>query len=74
MKMKIKKHDNDILDSMSRNPDNWKGILYFNRKDKRLVVPKLYPLMGWTFNFACPYAYLLVAAIILLVIVFQYIA
>jgi uncharacterized membrane protein len=57
-----------ILDSMSKNPSNWKGIFYFNRKDPRLIVPKINPLMGWTFNFASPYPYITVFCIILIII------
>lgn len=61
-----------ILDAMSRNPNNWKGSCYFNRKDPRILVPKLNPSMGWTLNFASPYAYLLIIGIMLIVISFQY--
>lgn len=25
--------DQAILDSMSKNPNNWKGVFYYNRKD-----------------------------------------
>jgi uncharacterized membrane protein len=49
--------DQQILDTMSKDPGNWKGPFYFNRKDPRLLVPKLYPSLGWTLNFASPYAY-----------------
>ena len=62
----------EILDAMSRNPANWKGIFYFNRKDPRLIVPKINPSLGWTFNFSSPYAYLTIAGIILIVIVSKY--
>ena len=61
-----------ILDAMSRNPNNWKGPFYFNRKDPRILVPKLNPSMGWTLNFASPYAYLLIIGIVLIVLSFQY--
>jgi len=61
-----------ILDSMSKNPNNWKGVFYFNRKDPRLIVPKLYPFMGWTFNFASTYSYLALVCIILIIIVSAY--
>jgi len=65
MKTKL---DQAIFDSMSKNPNNWKGIFYFNRKDPRLIVPKLYPYMGWTFNFASPYSYITMTCIILIII------
>jgi len=69
MKTKL---DQAILDSMSKNPNNWKGIFYFNRKDQRLIVPKLYPYMGWTFNFASPYSYITLFCIILIIIASNY--
>jgi uncharacterized membrane protein len=62
------KLDQAILDSMSKNPNNWKGIFYFNRKDPRILVPKLYPMMGWTCNFAHPYSYIAMGCIILIII------
>jgi uncharacterized membrane protein len=37
------------------DPNNWKwGVFYFNREDKRLLVPKRIALLGWTINFANP--------------------
>ena len=54
--MKIKL-DNEILDSMAKNPSNWKGIFYVNRKDPRLLVQKQYPPIGWTLNFANSFTY-----------------
>ena len=65
MKTKL---DETLLDSMSKNPDNWKGIFYFNRKDPRLIVPRINPLMGWTFNFASPYTYTTLISLILIII------
>lgn len=64
--------DQAILDSMSKNPSNWKGVFYFNRKDPRLIVPKLYPVMGWTFNFASIYSYITIGCIILIIIASVY--
>ncbi len=66
------KHDKEFLNTMSKNPNNWRGIFYFNRKDPRLTVPKLYPSMGWTLNFASPYSYLFIIAIILIIIASTY--
>ena len=63
-----KKKKNTNYDLMDKNPNNWRGIFYFNKKDPRIIVPKINPLMGWTLNFANPYAYLLIAGIILLII------
>jgi uncharacterized membrane protein len=69
MKSKI---DKEILNTMSKDPGNWKGLFYYNKKDPRLLVPKFYPSMGWTFNFASPYAYITLLGIILISIVFAY--
>jgi len=65
MKTKLEKA---ILDAMSKNPNNWKGIFYFNRKDPRLLVRKITPAMGWSFNFASPYSYITLGCIILITI------
>ena len=62
----------EIENTMNKNPNNWKGIFYFNRKDYRLIVPKNNPYLGWTLNFASPYTYLFLAAIIILVLIFEY--
>ena len=56
--------DNDKFDPMVNDPENYRlGIFYFNRKDKRTIVPKRMRMLGWTFNFARPWAYLLVLGI-----------
>jgi uncharacterized membrane protein len=62
----------EIENSMNKNPNNWKGIFYFNRRDYRIIVPKNNPYLGWTLNFASPYTYLFLAAIIILVLIFEY--
>lgn len=60
--------DKVFLDTMSKDPGNWKGPFYFNRKDPRLMVPKLHPSLGWTFNFASPRSYLAIAALITIIV------
>jgi uncharacterized membrane protein len=65
MKTKL---ENAILDSMSKNPNNWKGIFYFNSKDPRILVRKINPSMGWSFNFASPYSYIALTCIVLITI------
>lgn len=57
----------EILDSMSKNPFNWKWIFYFNRRDPRIFVPKFNPSTGWTLNFANPFSWLALLAIVLLI-------
>ncbi len=63
------KPDNKFLDNMGKDPGNWRGPFYFNRKDPRLMVPKLLPSLGYTLNFASPYAYVAVGAIIALIVI-----
>lgn len=42
-------------DKWHADSNNWKlGIFYFNKEDKRIVVPKRIVLLGWTINFANP--------------------
>lgn len=66
MKTKL---DHQILELMSKDPQNWKGPIYYNPKDPRLLVPKINPYFGWTFNFASPYSYVTLGAIIVIAIV-----
>jgi uncharacterized membrane protein len=48
-----------------RNTDNYKwGVFYYNPDDSRVIVPKRYRSMGWTFNFAHPVSYLILVGII----------
>lgn len=52
-------------DQWHQDPGNWKlGILYFNKEDSRLLLPKRNKKMGWTINFANPITYLIFAALI----------
>lgn len=63
--------DKKTIDLWHKDPKNWKfGIFYFNKRDKRIVLPKRLKLLGWTINFANPVSYLiLLAAIMLLVLI-----
>lgn len=67
-----KKHSNQDYDLMSKNLNNWRGPFYVNRKDPRFIVPKLTPSLGWTLNFANPYAYLSIIGLIVVIIASQY--
>jgi uncharacterized membrane protein len=71
--MKIK-YEKEFLDAMSRDPGNWKGPFYFNRRDPRLLVPKLYSSMGWTLNFSSPLAYLALAALAAVIVIISIIS
>lgn len=44
------------------------GIFYYNKKDTRFMVPKSTNL-GYTVNFARPYAYIVLFAVILIIII-----
>ena len=52
------------------NPENWEwGILYVNKNDTRLIVPKRSEALGWTLNFAHNSVKVGLAIIILLIII-----
>lgn len=40
------------------------GIFYFNKADKRVIVPKINQSLGWTINFARWEAYLIILIIV----------
>lgn len=47
-----------------KDPNNWVwGIFYFNRKDKRVFLPKKVESMGITINFGNPKSFLAVVII-----------
>ncbi len=52
--------------------NNWKGPLYFNRKDSRVIVPKRVSGLGWTVNFSSPYTYIIIIAIIAIIVISNY--
>jgi uncharacterized membrane protein len=62
----------EIENTMNKNPNNYKGIFYFNRNDHRLIVPKRDPSLGWTLNFASPYTYLFLIAIAAIAVISEY--
>jgi uncharacterized membrane protein len=66
--------DSQYLNTMSKNPAFWKGPLYINRKDPRLIVPKLHPSLGWTLNFASPGAYIFLAALTVVIVIVKLIS
>ena len=52
----------------NHNPNHWRlGIFYFNRQDRRLLVPKRSGF-GWTLNFAHLGAWLIIVAVIALLV------
>lgn len=52
----------------SKNPKNYRGIFYFNKKDSRIIVPKWQSSRGWTINFGNPLAYVFIILLIGLLI------
>ena len=57
-------------DRMIEDPANYKwGLFYFNRADKRIIVPKRLKMMGWTLNFANFYTYVILLLIIAVAII-----
>ncbi|WP_035604969.1 DUF5808 domain-containing protein [Haloferula sp. BvORR071] len=56
------------LDEIHRSPGSWiLGVVYFARRDPRLLVRKRIGALGWTLNFARPLAipFLLVTLLVL---------
>jgi uncharacterized membrane protein len=54
----------------SNDPSNWKwGVIYYNKNDKRVFVPKRSPRFGWTINAGNKYAVLGVVALSLAVVI-----
>ena len=68
MKNKLEK---EIIDSMSKNPNNWKGIFYVNSKDPRIIVPKINPSFGWTLNLGHKTTYIGIIVIVVIIVAYQ---
>ncbi|MGA3014616.1 MAG: DUF5808 domain-containing protein [Bacteroidales bacterium] len=67
MKINCMQPDNQ-LDPMVDDYKNYKlNLFYFNRIDKRAIVPKRNRWMGWTVNFAHPYAWWWIAGLLALI-------
>lgn len=60
--------EQDELDRMRNNSDNYKwGLFYYNQRDPRFLVPRKTGI-GFSPNFANPYSYLIIIAIIVFAI------
>ena len=68
MKEKVEK---EIVDSLNKNPDNWKGVFYVNGEDPRIIVPKINPSFGWTLNFGHKITYIGIVIIVLIIVAYQ---
>lgn len=56
-------------DRMIEDPANYKwGIFYYNRNDRRIIIPKRLKMMGWTLNFANLYTYIILFLIVAIAI------
>ena len=65
MKTPFEQHE---LDRMIHDPNNYKWyIIYFNPRDTRVIVPKRKKNIAWTLNFANPYSWMIVLAVILFI-------
>jgi uncharacterized membrane protein len=63
------KPDKDTLNQWHDDPYKWRfGIIYYNKKDKRLFPPKKYYGLGWTVNFANPISIVTFFVIVLLLV------
>ena len=54
---------------MNNDPGKWFGPFYFNKDDSRIMVPKLNPSLGGTFNMASPFAIVIIVVIVAAIIV-----
>ncbi|MFM2136141.1 MAG: hypothetical protein RL021_1541 [Bacteroidota bacterium] len=57
--IKMDNSSKDQFNQWHKDPYNWKwGMIYYNKKDPRVWLPKRNPVMGWTLNFAHRSAYI----------------
>jgi len=63
--------EHNELDENQPNHYKW-GFLYYDPADHRGIVPKRVAWMGWTFNFASPFTYLIILAVIGFVLLMKY--
>lgn len=67
--MKTEQPSDQQLKAWQNDPSNWiLGLFYFNRKDKRIMAPKRISALGWTLNFANPYAFPALGLILLILL------
>lgn len=67
-----KSSDKRDPDQMNQDPGNYKfGFLYWNKYDKRIIVPKRTPFLGWTINFGNPYSYVFLILFIVIIYLLQ---
>jgi uncharacterized membrane protein len=54
---------------MNNDVAKWFGPFYFNKNESRIIVPKMDPSQGGSFNMASPYAILILLVIVALIAV-----
>lgn len=60
-------------DEMRNNPDNYKlGMFYYNPQDPSFIVPKRNKYLGWTFNFANQFTYILLFCLAVIAVFMSY--
>jgi uncharacterized membrane protein len=58
----------------SEDQDAYKfGFIYWKKSDKRVVVPKRLPGLGWTLNFANPLSYVFLVILVLIIFLIKWI-
>ncbi len=66
----MKEKNKSVIPELMRNdPAKWYGPFYINKNDKRIMVPKIDPSLGYTFNMGSPYALLILVLIVALIII-----
>jgi uncharacterized membrane protein len=61
-------YSQELKNKWHDDPKNWKlGILYFKKKDKRIIVSKRLNLFGWTLNFANPLSYMIMIGLFVVI-------
>ena len=48
---------------------NWRDPLIKNIKDPRLMIPRTYPRVGWSFNFAHPMTWVFIIILIIVIVI-----
>ena len=63
----------ETLEKWHKDPNNWKlGVFYYNKEDKRIFPPKRIAWTGWTVNFANPFSFLILVALLIILAFITY--
>ncbi len=69
------KPSQEQLDRWHSDPSNWRAFgFYFNPRDPRVWLPKRFPVMGWTLNFAHQQAWWWLIALLSLPLLLYFVA